>query len=105
MKEKDCMKIRKGFTLIELLVVIAIIALLLSVLIPALQKVKIQAQGIVCLSNLHGITQGWFAYQEANEGQLVQGNCPWPGNVGGTMPKHADIFCNALVEKSEDDSF
>ena len=45
-------KTKKGFTLIELLVVIAIIALLLSILMPSLQKVKEQARSAVCKSNL-----------------------------------------------------
>ena len=69
------MKTKSGFTLIELLVVIAIIALLLSILMPALQTVKRQAQGAVCLSNLGGIAKSWFAYQEENNGKIVQGNC------------------------------
>ena len=46
------MKQEKGFTLIELLVVIAIIALLMSVIMPSLQKAKISVEEVICRSNL-----------------------------------------------------
>ncbi|HUW19037.1 MAG TPA: type II secretion system protein [Sedimentisphaerales bacterium] len=58
---------RKGFTLIELLVVIAIIALLMSILMPALARVRELAQRVVCGTNLAGITKAMVVY--ANDDQ------------------------------------
>lgn len=62
---------KRGFTLIELLVVIAIIALLLSILMPSLAKVKEQARIVICRSNLHQWGTSLMGYMAENNGKLL----------------------------------
>ena len=66
-------KKRKGFTLIELLVVIAIIALLLSILLPALKEVKKQARSVICRSNVRQIGLAAILYAEDYETYVPRG--------------------------------
>ena len=60
----------KGFTLIELLVVIAIIALLIAILLPALQRVRNQARAVVCRANLRQWGTAIALYIEDHQGHL-----------------------------------
>lgn len=60
------MKFRQGFTLIELLVVISIIAVLMSIMMPALGRVREQAKSVVCRSNLKQINLGAALWSEDN---------------------------------------
>jgi prepilin-type N-terminal cleavage/methylation domain-containing protein/prepilin-type processing-associated H-X9-DG protein len=61
---------KKGFTLIELLVVIAIIALLLAIIMPALNTAKAIAAGVVCTSNEKQMVLGWMLYAEDNNDRI-----------------------------------
>jgi len=70
----------RGFTLIELLVVIAIIALLMAILMPALNRVKKQARAAACKANLHQWSQIWSMYCQDNDGYFCveHPNVGWP---------------------------
>lgn len=77
------MRKRGGFTLIELLVVIAIIALLMSILMPALERVRRQARGVGCKSNLHQWGLVFAMYCDDNNGYFYSGHLQGSSNAMG----------------------
>ena len=83
---------KKGFTLIELLVVIAIIAMLLAILMPALNKVKRLAQRLVCGTSCKGLGTAMMVYAQDFEDEYpVQGgNATVAWSWNGRTPRWGD---------------
>ena len=73
-----------GFTLIELLVVISIIAILISILLPALAKARELANRAVCMANIRGIIQSMVTYAESSSGVF-------PAGLGWAMTTYMNI--------------
>ena len=76
----------RGFTLVELLVVIGIIAVLISILLPAMSRARQQAVSTQCLSNLRQIGQAAIMYANENHGYLP------PGDGGDKLVRFIDWF-------------
>jgi prepilin-type N-terminal cleavage/methylation domain-containing protein/prepilin-type processing-associated H-X9-DG protein len=72
----------RGFTLVELLVVIGVIAILISILIPALTRARDQANRAACMSNIRQVMLGFILYAQQNKDKCPYGSrLDNPGNV------------------------
>jgi len=94
---------RMGFTLLELLVTIAIIAVLISLLLPALSAAKARSWQTQCLSNNRQIILAWTMYTHDNDGSIppnvngLWGKGVWTNWVAGTMFNQVDATNSALL--------
>ncbi len=83
----------RAFTLIELLVVVAIIAILISILLPALSRAREVTKAAVCLSNLRSLGQAVHTYAMNHRGRLISAGLAH----GGSVNEHA-AWINTLRE-------
>lgn len=98
---------RQGFTLIELLVVIAIIAVLIGLLLPAVQKVREAAARAQCSNNLKQIALAFHSYQDANRSlppavvmpYAQAGNDPLTGGSANPFGPNWAIFILPYIEQ------
>jgi len=89
---------KRAFTLIELLVVIAVIAVLMAILMPALNRAREQGKRISCLSNVKQLTMAWILYADANDDHVTYANTgrtdvtPWVKYPGSGATKEESLI-------------
>ena len=88
------MRSREAFTLVELLVVVAIIAILVTMIVPSLGRVRIMTRRVVCRTRLNNIRTGAMSYLASTRGEFLQ--CRWRDVQIAFNPKLSDSGDDAV---------
>jgi prepilin-type N-terminal cleavage/methylation domain-containing protein/prepilin-type processing-associated H-X9-DG protein len=95
----------RGFTLIELLVVIAIIAILIGLLLPAVQKVREAAARMSCTNNLKQMSLGTINCADTHQGILPPGDGLYPSQTPTANNAYGSVFFHILPFVEQDNSY
>jgi len=95
----------RAFTLIELLVVIAIIAILIGLLVPAVQKVRESAARLKCGNNLKNIVLADINCSDTNAGLMPPGDGLYPINFATDRNSYASVFFHILPYMEQDNAY
>jgi len=94
--KKGPANVRKGFTLIELLVVISIIAILASMLMPALTRARMEARKASCINNEHNMATGTTMYiNDFHQWPFGCAEKEWTGTAGKALGDIRAIYVDA----------
>src|SRR5690242_13560852 len=96
---------RTGFTLIELLVVIAIIAILIGLLLPAVQKVREAAARTQCTNNLKQMSLAVINCADSHDTVLPPGDGLYPNQQAADYNSYASVFFHILPYIEQDNAY